>query len=87
MHPHRSATAAGRKHCRNKHLFLGSCGAVPGPVCMWQSLELDYIFMGWMDRQEGWGGTRCLGSEKADLLGISKETVSAHSQTPLAQEM
>ena len=58
-----------------------------GPVCMWQSLELDYIFMGWMDRQEGWGGTRCLGSEKADLLGISKETVSPRSQTPLAQEM
>lgn len=37
---------------------------------------LGYSFIWWMDRQLGWEGTRWLGSDKADLLGTGKETVT-----------
>lgn len=80
-HPHRSSTSSREESLQEQ---------APIPRVLWRSTrgwsahgshELDYSFMGWMDRQEGWGGTRCLGSEKADLLGIANETVLPHSQT------
>lgn len=74
MHPHRSATAVGRSHCKNKHLSLGHCQVVPGAslhlAVTGAGLQLHGVMTDNRARETGTSGVKRL------VWGIANETVA-----------